>query len=527
MKKHNKNIFKPIVAFLLAFVMVLSSTAFAANAATKYENNIPVIYQTDYTKTICTIDGEPRSVSSSGCGATSASMAIRFYTGNKTQTPETLFQWAYDNGYYYGDGLSHDAVSKLNALYGVTCTWTDSSSDVVKAIKAGKPVIAHMGKGTFTGSGHYIVLTGYKVENSVEMIRVNDPNSSKRTGQYYSLDTITSQRRKTGADFGICSYTNATSKLSVSPSLASTSITVGSSCNISGKVTSNYLIESVVGKIVNSSGTAVQTQTIKPNSTSVSLGNTAINSKLKFGSLSAGSYTLKVTAKDASGKSKTSSISFTVKAKTSTLTVSPSMATTTITQGKSCNISGTVTSNYNITSVVGKIVNSSGTTVQSKSITPNSKSVSLSGTVINSGLKFGQLSAGSYTLKITAKDSSGKSKTSSISFTVKAVSAASKLTVSPSLASTTIQQGKGCNITGTVTSNYKITKIVGSFVNASGTTVQKVTIQPNSTSVTIKNTALNQNLKFGSLSKGNYTLKITATDTSGTTKTATRSFTIK
>ena len=68
--------------------------------------NIPKIYQFDYKQTVCTIDGQRKSVSTSGCGAASMSMVICYLTGNTTsQNPYTLFKWAYNEGYYSGDGL--------------------------------------------------------------------------------------------------------------------------------------------------------------------------------------------------------------------------------------------------------------------------------------------------------------------------------------------------------------------------------------------------------------------------------------
>lgn len=149
--------------------------------------NILPLYQFDYQKAICHFYGEDKSVATSGCGATCVSMAVRYLTGNRTQTPETLFQWAYDNGYYTGDGLSHNTVSRLAGIYGLKTTWTSSTSSVLSALKSGKPVIAHMGPGTFAESGHYILLRGVD-ENG--MIVLNDPNSRQRTETVYSLTQI-------------------------------------------------------------------------------------------------------------------------------------------------------------------------------------------------------------------------------------------------------------------------------------------------------------------------------------------------
>lgn len=166
---------------------------------------IPAIYQFDYKKVVCTIGGQGKSASTSGCGATSMCMVIHYLTGNTTPTPYTLFKWAYDNGHYNGNGLDHEAVSAIGRLGGVTGKWIGKNgSKIVEALKFGHPVIAHMGPGIFTKHGHYIVLKGVTDDGK---ILVNDPNSKSRTGKAYPLSTILSQS-KTSSPFMICSPAN-------------------------------------------------------------------------------------------------------------------------------------------------------------------------------------------------------------------------------------------------------------------------------------------------------------------------------
>lgn len=163
---------------------------------------IPKIYQYDYKKTVCRIDGENKSASSSGCGATSMCMVIHYLTGNTKATPYLLFKWAYENGYYNGSGLDHGAVSAMGKLCGVSGKWVGKDGKkIVKALLTGHPVIAHMGPGTFTKNGHYIVLRGVTKDGK---ILVNDPASSSRTKKAYPLSTILKQG-KTSTPFMICS----------------------------------------------------------------------------------------------------------------------------------------------------------------------------------------------------------------------------------------------------------------------------------------------------------------------------------
>lgn len=96
---------------------------------------------------------------------------------------------------------------------------------------------------------------------------------------------------------------------------------------------------------------------------------------------------------------------------------------TTIAQGSSFGLRGTISSTNNVTSVKGYIINSSGTTVMSTSDSPNAKSNNIRYLNLNEDMTFGDLSAGTYTLKITAKDSSGGgTSTWEKSFTVKSES---------------------------------------------------------------------------------------------------------
>jgi hypothetical protein len=53
---------------------------------------IPVLYQYNYKTVVATCGDEDISVATSGCGATALSMVIAYLTGEKSQTPYTLFR---------------------------------------------------------------------------------------------------------------------------------------------------------------------------------------------------------------------------------------------------------------------------------------------------------------------------------------------------------------------------------------------------------------------------------------------------
>ena len=159
------------------------------------------VYQYDYGEAVCVIGGQDKSVASSGCGATCMSMVIEYLTGNERQSPQALFERAYENGDYYGDGLSHGAIDRLGLAYDVEGVWIRRSEDQLRgALEAGYPVIAHMGPGTFTRSGHYILLRGLTEDGRAV---VNDPNSETRSYQTYDLSLIVKEA-KTDAPFMVC-----------------------------------------------------------------------------------------------------------------------------------------------------------------------------------------------------------------------------------------------------------------------------------------------------------------------------------
>ncbi|MDO4176636.1 MAG: phage tail tip lysozyme [Bacillota bacterium] len=89
---------------------------------------------------------------------------------------------------------------------------------------------------------------------------------------------------------------------------------------------------------------------------------------------------------------------------------------TAVKNGKGMDVKGYAISNYNVTSITGKIINSSGSAVYSKTISTSSTATKLS--QLDSYMKFSKLSNGTYTYQVTAKDSSGKSVTVSHKFKV-------------------------------------------------------------------------------------------------------------
>lgn len=93
----------------------------------------------------------------------------------------------------------------------------------------------------------------------------------------------------------------------------------------------------------------------------------------------------------------------------STLDISGANTVPTLSVGQKFSLKGTITSNYDITYVTAKILKADGSTVVEKTIYPNQKSASLSGT-LDYAMTFNKLSAGNYYYAVTAGDASGNEK---------------------------------------------------------------------------------------------------------------------
>lgn len=140
--------------------------------------------------------GERTTIGASGCGPTAMAMVLATWA-DRTATPATECAWALRHGYkaphqgtYYGYFVPAGAryglhVRQLNwsSLYGNA----DSAfhDQVRQAAGRGNLVIACMGKGLWTSSGHFVLV--WKVEGNT--VWINDPASTRtaRTQGDWSL----------------------------------------------------------------------------------------------------------------------------------------------------------------------------------------------------------------------------------------------------------------------------------------------------------------------------------------------------
>ena len=133
----------------------------------------------DYNGNICGV---------SGCGPTSLAMVAYYLTGNPEYTPAYMLSFATRNGYAVpGSGTSWDLFNKGAKELGFEVkTINMVKKHVVDKLKAGIPVVVSVKPGTFTTTGHFMVLVGYEDGK----FRINDCNSPQRSAQLWDWEVL-------------------------------------------------------------------------------------------------------------------------------------------------------------------------------------------------------------------------------------------------------------------------------------------------------------------------------------------------
>lgn len=132
-------------------------------------------------------------IGQTGCGPTCLAMAGFYLTGEERFNPKAVADFSRDNGYYAsGYGSSWTLISEGAGKLGLTAKELPLvKGKMVDAVEKGHPVILALGKGDFTSSGHYIVLTGWQDGAFL----VNDPNSRVRSQRLWTYEELEGQIR--------------------------------------------------------------------------------------------------------------------------------------------------------------------------------------------------------------------------------------------------------------------------------------------------------------------------------------------
>lgn len=142
--------------------------------------------QTDYNEPY----GSYGTIATHGCGPTAMAIAVSSLL-NEKHDPVELTNYACSNNYCTNGGTKHSFFAKAGKKYGlkVKRVSKSNSDEIFTALNGGNSiVIAIMGPGTFTNSGHFITLTG----SNGNQVFVHDPNNGdgKKYNKLWDFDLI-------------------------------------------------------------------------------------------------------------------------------------------------------------------------------------------------------------------------------------------------------------------------------------------------------------------------------------------------
>lgn len=149
----------------------------------------PVIFYNQGDKTWADQPYGTDNIGQYGCGPTVMAMAVQTLTGEPTD-PAQMAQEAVDAGYWarkQGSYLS--IICGLSEDYGiVAAALKDKTPDgITDALLSGKMLVALMGPGHFTTSGHFILIRGVTLQGT---LLIADPNSTERSLQEWDAQLI-------------------------------------------------------------------------------------------------------------------------------------------------------------------------------------------------------------------------------------------------------------------------------------------------------------------------------------------------
>lgn len=152
-------------------------------------SSVPLLMQWDQRWGYRTYAGDLFGLS--GCGPTCLSMVAIYLTGNTDMNPAWMAEFATSHGYASaGNGSYWSLFSEGGASLGFNVTEIPLDKQrIIDNLEVGNPIVAVVGPGDFTTTGHFIILTGYKDGK----IQVNDPNSKKNSQKLWDYDRISGQ----------------------------------------------------------------------------------------------------------------------------------------------------------------------------------------------------------------------------------------------------------------------------------------------------------------------------------------------
>lgn len=163
--------------------------------------NVPLVYynQADADWSDCLFGEDP--IGKYGCGPTTMAMVVSSLT-DEVFNPAEMAEWAAKQGYSAPKSGAHLSIVRGTAkAFGLDCTpLNDCTAETLRSqLAAGGIIVALMGPGYFTETGHFILLRGVALSGDVLIADSNSrENSLKLFDPQFLLDEL-SRNRGSGA----------------------------------------------------------------------------------------------------------------------------------------------------------------------------------------------------------------------------------------------------------------------------------------------------------------------------------------
>lgn len=365
----------------------------------------------------------------------------------------------------------------------------------------------------------YVMCTNFEIPANTELNAYT--RAKYALTEYWDEYSGLSANESKYSYLGICGYTYPAK---VSP---------GKGITCRGYIVANKKIKTISAKILDANGKTkysfIEEKTASNASYYRNLG-AAVDDKMLFSKLTAGTYTYVVSATDFNGKTvkfeksfKVSSTYTSSTANYSTTCYNPSKQKVTdykypsvIKKGSSYANVGKVTSNFMLRQVSINILDEDGNSVAFAKATPNEYTYDISN--LDSTLDMSKLKGGKYIYRLYAKDRMKSSYLLKEEFYVDSKAIASQV------APEKIAVGNDFSVKGTVSSDMPLDSVYVRVVDSNEKVVTGKTVYPNAKTYNIDK--INSYLDFSKCPVGSFKYRVTATDQSGSKKLLDKAFTV-
>lgn len=133
--------------------------------------------------------GDQDPLSGYGCGPTVLAMLVTSFS-NQSYSPSDMAKWAADNQYWSaGSGTRHSFIPDGGAAFGfqVVPFHNYTEEGIISELSSGHVLVALLGPGSFTSTGHFIIIADYWTGTQV---RIADPASLENTQIPWDIQTL-------------------------------------------------------------------------------------------------------------------------------------------------------------------------------------------------------------------------------------------------------------------------------------------------------------------------------------------------